>query len=95
MLVGRTKSLCPVCLRLLEAEKVTGQGGIYLEKRCPEHGKFSVLIWEGELSGYLRWGRENNRQSRLFCPVPPKKAAPLTAGSAESICARAAACCWS
>ena len=80
MLVGRTKSLCPVCLRLLEAEKVTGQGGIYLEKRCPEHGKFSVLIWEGELSGYLRWGRENNRAEPPVLPRASEKGCPFDCG---------------
>ena len=80
MLVGRTKSLCPVCLGLLEAEKVTGPGGIYLEKRCPAHGKFSALIWEGELGGYLRWGRENDRAEPPVLPRASEKGCPFDCG---------------
>ena len=38
MLVGRTESVCPVCLRKLSAEKRTGADGyIYMDKQCPEH----------------------------------------------------------
>ena len=46
---GRTKSVCPVCLRVLEAQKTVGEHGIYLNKTCPEHGAFSALIWEGSI----------------------------------------------
>ena len=50
MRVGRTESVCPVCLRKLSAEKRTGADGyIYMDKQCPEHGKFSTLIWEDPL----------------------------------------------
>ncbi len=60
MLIGRTKSVCPVCLRVLEAEKLTGaDGNVYMEKSCPEHGDFKSLIWEGDAGSYLRWSREN------------------------------------
>lgn len=56
MLIGRTKSVCPVCLQPVSAEKVTGaDGNIYMRKCCPDHGEFSSLIWEGSLSEYLNW----------------------------------------
>ena len=45
MLIGRTQSVCPRCLRLLEAEKHTGDDGcIYMIKSCPEHGKFLIRV---------------------------------------------------
>ena len=72
MLIGRTQSVCPRCLRLLEAEKHTGDDGcIYMIKSCPEHGKFSSLIWEGDLRSYLQWSTGNTKSE---APVLPKKA---------------------
>ena len=59
MIIGKTKSVCPVCLRVLDAQKRSEKDGIYLDKRCDEHGAFSALIWEGNLASYLRWNSEN------------------------------------
>lgn len=60
MLIGRTKSVCPVCLKVLQADKVTGEdGNIYMKKSCPEHGDFSSLIWEDSLASYMRWSMES------------------------------------
>ena len=77
MLVGRTESVCPVCLRKLSAEKRTGANGyIYMDKQCPEHGKFSTLIWENNLISYMRWNLGsstveppvNGRDAKNGCP---------------------------
>lgn len=71
MLVGRTKSVCPVCLRVLQADKVTGaDGNIYMNKSCPEHGDFASLIWEDSLVSYLRWSMESRVNEP---PVDAKK----------------------
>lgn len=54
---ARTKSVCPVCLRTIDAEKaVAGDGFVHLIKTCPEHGFFDALIWEGGAEEYLAWG---------------------------------------
>lgn len=54
---ARTKSVCPVCLRTIDAEKaVAGDGFVHLIKTCPEHGFFDTLIWEGSADEYLAWG---------------------------------------
>lgn len=54
---ARTKSVCPVCLRTIDAEKaVAGDGFVHLIKTCPEHGFFDTLIWEGGADEYLAWG---------------------------------------
>ena len=53
---AKTASVCPVCLRKIEAERAVGEDGrVYLVKRCPEHGEFSALIWEGGFVDYLLW----------------------------------------
>ena len=80
MIIGKTKSVCPVCLRVVDAQKRSEKDGIYLDKRCAEHGAFSALIWEGDLASYLRWNSENNavdppRQGRT-----PEKGCPNDCG---------------
>ena len=67
---GRTKSVCPVCLRVLEAQKTVGEHGIYLNKTCPEHGAFSALIWEGSIKEYFMW---NGESSAIDPPVNGKE----------------------
>jgi uncharacterized radical SAM superfamily Fe-S cluster-containing enzyme len=38
-----TRSICPVCKRVIDAEVNIRDGGVYLRKRCPEHGPFEAL----------------------------------------------------
>jgi len=39
-----TQSLCPECLRRIEAKIVFQDGRVWMRKRCPEHGLSRVLI---------------------------------------------------
>ena len=48
MIIRKTRSVCPVCLRNLPACLMREEGVIRLEKTCPEHGKFSVPVWHGK-----------------------------------------------
>ncbi len=43
--IERTKSLCPECLRILDAEIVEKDGKVFIRKRCPEHGEFEDVYW--------------------------------------------------
>ena len=47
----KTISLCHLCYRHCEAERITKIDGVYLTKTCPEHGVSSFLI-EPDLSFY-------------------------------------------
>ncbi len=50
MEIGKTTSVCSICLAKIPAKKVVGEdGNIYLEKRCWDHGFFRTLIWERAL----------------------------------------------
>jgi uncharacterized radical SAM superfamily Fe-S cluster-containing enzyme len=62
-LLPPTQSLCPVCLRLLTAHKIEENGCIYLQKSCPEHGEFKVLIWRQTAAHYLDWAAGSIRGS--------------------------------
>ena len=81
MVRRHTKSVCPVCLRLIDAEKAVGaDGNIYLEKTCPEHGKFSALIWEGDMRSYLKWDMENSVSEPPVNAKAPDKGCPYDCG---------------
>ena len=97
MEIGKTMSVCPVCLNKIPAKKVVGvDGNIYMEKRCWEHGSFKTLIWEGDLDSYKAWA-EGDANGKVI-PVraqPVEKAAPMTAACAKATSGTAAVCCWS
>ncbi len=40
-----TKSVCPVCLKVIDAEIVVKGKAVYMEKACPEHGPFIAYLW--------------------------------------------------
>ena len=39
-----TTSCCPICLKILPAEKVVEGNNVYLSRQCPEHGDFKILV---------------------------------------------------
>lgn len=46
--VRRTRSVCPICLKNLQADLIKKEDGrIFLEKTCPDHGSYSVPVWQG------------------------------------------------
>jgi len=46
-ILRHTYSVCPVCLKRIPAVHAVYDKEVYLEKKCPEHGDFSVIIWRG------------------------------------------------
>ncbi|MBO5504693.1 MAG: radical SAM protein [Lachnospiraceae bacterium] len=47
-IVRMTRSVCPVCLKNIEAVLTREEDGkVYLKKSCPEHGSFRTLVWQG------------------------------------------------
>lgn len=71
-LIKRTKSLCPSCLRELDAELYLDGGRAVLEKACAEHGPFSEIAdADGEL--YLKCA--STRKNR---PVPYGVVVPVS-----------------
>jgi uncharacterized radical SAM superfamily Fe-S cluster-containing enzyme len=43
----RTRSVCPVCLRQVPAERVRIGREVHLRKVCPDHGRFQAVLWRG------------------------------------------------
>lgn len=86
MEIGKTMSVCPVCLARIPAGKTLGEdGNLYLEKRCWEHGSFKTLIWEGSLDSYLAWG--SNDAGGKVTPVHanvPERGCPYDCGLCQN-----------
>jgi 7,8-dihydro-6-hydroxymethylpterin dimethyltransferase len=40
-----TRSICPVCKRVIDAEVNVRHNRVILRKRCPEHGEFEALVY--------------------------------------------------
>ena len=40
-----TKSICPECGKVIDAEYYEKDGKVYAKKTCPEHGDYDNLIW--------------------------------------------------
>jgi uncharacterized radical SAM superfamily Fe-S cluster-containing enzyme len=43
-LIKRTSSICPDCLAPIEAEVFERDGEVWMDKACPEHGRFQALL---------------------------------------------------
>ena len=51
---GKTKSVCPICLKIIDAKLVYRDGYVYLEKKCLEHGSFSSVVWKNKVN-FVSW----------------------------------------
>lgn len=78
-LLGKTMSLCPVCLQRLSAQKVRVGGEVYLRKTCPQHGSFSTVIWRGE-PDYLSWMRPKVSHSHPYVQAQSVRGCPFDCG---------------
>jgi uncharacterized radical SAM superfamily Fe-S cluster-containing enzyme len=67
MLIKKTRSLCPVCNTVIDAD-ITEEGGkIWLKRNCPEHGSFKHLYWSDPVM-YHRFERYNTVGSGIANP---------------------------
>lgn len=78
--IGVTESVCPECLRVIPAKKIVRDDGIYMVKKCPEHGEYEVLIWEGSLESYEAWGRNLQPADKIPAAREVEKGCPQDCG---------------
>lgn len=60
-----TRSLCPECRRVIDAQVLIRDGAIYLRKRCPEHGWHEALV-SSDASWYLE-SLKYNKPGEIPC----------------------------
>ena len=65
--IGETLSLCPECLKTIPAVKVAENDVIYLDKECPEHGKYRTIVWRGvqDYKDLTRYACEQSKPAKL------------------------------
>ena len=51
--IKNTKSICPECLKVLDATILEDDGKVYIKKECQEHGAFQELYWS-DYDQYVR-----------------------------------------
>jgi len=51
--IKNTKSICPECLKALDATIFEDAGKVFIKKECPEHGAFQELYWS-DYDQYVR-----------------------------------------
>ena len=58
-MLKRAQSLCPVCLRRLDARYERAGEAVLLRKTCPEHGDFAAPVWREtpETPDFASWSR--------------------------------------
>ena len=70
--IRETRSVCPKCLNNIPAHLTREPGGkIFLEKTCPQHGEFRVLVWQGKMD-FEQWLLETEAlpaDCGLHCPA--------------------------
>ena len=58
-----TKSLCPKCLRVIDADVLPSDGQLIIRKTCPEHGQFQDIYWSNYdlYTKFMRYERSGPR----------------------------------
>src|ERR687891_917322 len=75
-----TKSICPLCKRVIDAEVNVRDNRVIMRKRCPEHGPFEALVYsDAELyTGQLRFNKPGTLPLEFQTEV--KDGCPLDCG---------------
>lgn len=53
-----TRSICPVCREVIDAQVILRDNKVYMRKRCPTHGPFETLVY-GDAEAYVANARFN------------------------------------
>jgi uncharacterized radical SAM superfamily Fe-S cluster-containing enzyme len=77
-----TKSICPVCKVVVDAEVNIRDDQVFIRKRCPTHGPFEALLYS-DAQMYVASLRYNKPGTLPLATKPrPSRAARSTAGCA-------------
>src|SRR3989304_10558081 len=55
-----TRSICPDCRRVIDAQILLGEDKVFMRKRCPEHGLFEALVY-ADAQAYTSAAKFNKR----------------------------------
>uniref|UniRef100_A0A7C3RAL2 Radical SAM protein n=1 Tax=Archaeoglobus fulgidus TaxID=2234 RepID=A0A7C3RAL2_ARCFL len=75
----RTKSLCPDCLKILEAEVYEENGKVMIRKVCDEHGEFVDVYW-GDAEMFKKASRFAADGHGIATPITQNSICPFSCG---------------
>lgn len=78
-ILEHTKSVCPLCLNVLDAKITSQDGSVFMEKSCSEHGNYIVNIWP-EVDHYLWLNSFKLPAVRPHSSIPSVKGCPDDCG---------------
>jgi 7,8-dihydro-6-hydroxymethylpterin dimethyltransferase len=81
MMIKKTRSLCPTCNTVLDAEIVEEEGKIWLKRTCKEHGDFKNLYWSDPVM-YKRFEKYSTIGAGVSNPqnIAPPENCPTSCG---------------
>ena len=81
MLIKKTRTLCPSCNTVIDAEIVEEEGKIWLKRTCKEHGDFKNLYWSDPVM-YKRFAKYDAIGAGVSNPqnIAPQENCPSSCG---------------
>jgi len=80
MVIKKTKSLCPQCLSIVDAEVYKDNDKIMIKKECKEHGIFDSTYW-GDDELYMKASEMDHKGDGIYNPqTSSKNECPLNCG---------------
>ena len=78
----KTKSLCPYCHKVVDADVYEEDGKILMKKSCPEHGEFDDVYWsDADLyEKFAQWDLKDNETSAGIQNTERVKGCPFDCG---------------
>ena len=61
-----TRSICPECRRVIDAQVILRANKVYMRKRCPDCGPFEALVYS-DAQAYTSHGRYNKPGTIPLC----------------------------
>lgn len=77
--LAQTESLCPECLKRVDAEIVSTGETVFLEKSCADHGSWQTPVWRGA-PAYEEWQRPKLPARPEVCYAPVQDGCPFDCG---------------
>ena len=78
LLIETTESLCPICMRVVEAQILDQDGEVVMMKLCPEHGVSRTSIWPD--AAHFRW------MNAFRLPLQPPREKATVWGTCPMVC---------
>jgi uncharacterized radical SAM superfamily Fe-S cluster-containing enzyme len=71
-IIRETQSLCPVCLKRIDAWHIREGSDVFMEKTCSEHGSFKTIVWRGDdvfpMASWTGNIKQLGKSTEISCP---------------------------